>query len=524
MDFVDPEQARMAMQQLGAAGVEPVAYGSADTPDYAAALQQLQGGYAAPVAPAAAPIVAPPDAQAQLPQDADPEAGFVEQLPLEVEQVAEENAPDPLTPEGARELVATQQGAAVDSAAREVQALDDAEAKRLEHAAVREHDLQAAAQQAIDRNNAFADDIARRQQEYDQLAKEIGSAEIVDRRTTGQQVMGLIATAIAGIADAVGALGGHKGDNVKRVTDAIDLMVDRDMALQKDAIARKGRVLDKKGQALQLARQTFLDQRAADEFVLQIRRQIYAEQTANVASYLQNAQQRELVMRGALATRQDAMDRMRKIAMEDLQMRAAEQQLQMRDQQMRLQRQAARGAGRDFSQMSETQLRALDQAGMLPFKYQQDLRKMDQDVAERQGKARAELAKSDALMRDLSRLDSMLETGEGTAASGPLAGRVLPNVTAAQREVAELKRAGFFAAKRALWGTAEPSPSIAEDVRLTFGMSDTSTPEETRRGIRRLRAAMRDSREAARMRAGLEEGMTVPDQTPPAPVRFTPDG
>lgn len=97
-----------------------------------------------------------------------------------------------------------------------------------------------------------------------------------DRRTTGQKVMGIIAMALGGVGDAMALAGGHETHTLDKIHEGIQASIDRDVAMQREAIEDKRRAAAGKLTEFGLGMQMFGNTKDAAKFAEAARGEKYA--------------------------------------------------------------------------------------------------------------------------------------------------------------------------------------------------------------------------------------------------------
>lgn len=156
--------------------------------------------------------------------------------------------------------------------------------------------------------------IATHQQHADQafakaqeLEQQAANTRIeVDRRTPGQKVGGIVAQALAGIGDAMAAYGGREQHAADAIVNNIQADIDRDVAMQREALADKRKAAAAKYTEYGLAMGSLRDERQASAFADAARKDKYAVQLDRVASMAEGNAQRAAITGAAAKLREDA--------------------------------------------------------------------------------------------------------------------------------------------------------------------------------------------------------------------------
>lgn len=180
--------------------------------------------------------------------------------------------------------------------AQAVRAQADAEARAIEqHGAA----LQQQAQQEAVARQAFEAEQKALQERREQSLKEAqllnnqaDNMKVVDKRTTGQRVMGILAVALGGLGDAFSSMGGGQSNHAGSVMRQIDAQVQRDLELQQEAIQDKRKSAAAKFTELGIANQFSDDARLNFQFAQTLRERQYASELKAVAGSTANEQAR----------------------------------------------------------------------------------------------------------------------------------------------------------------------------------------------------------------------------------------
>lgn len=327
-----------------------------EDPEAAVAAYGQHAALTPPVPAAPAPTATAPVPAAPVPATIAPSATVVEASQADLPEIAPY---DPRlsyrdqTAQVANEMTAAanesraalgQRSAAL---ARSVSELNDADRRRGE--------------EIVGGDAAVKDLKVRRDAEEDAIRKKIAEADadiakvtIGDKRTTGQRTMGVIGTALAGIGDALSAMGGRQTNFAAEVSRGIEAQVERDISLQRQ------RLEDKKGARAELmtelsvARQHFKDDMDAELYAQNVRRQRYADELERIAARTTNEERQGQLLEAAANVRADRAKGMQSLY----------------DRQEEARRRSTAGARKsqsiDWGKVPGDQLEALYQAGKLP--------------------------------------------------------------------------------------------------------------------------------------------------------------
>ena len=149
--------------------------------------------------------------------------------------------------------------------------------------------------------------------QYKALNDEAGRVQIIDRRSTGQKSLGILAVALGGLGDALGKMGGSNTDFGARVSAGIDQAVERDMQLQREALEGKRAQAASKLTELGLARGAFQDEKTALDWAAAKRKELYAMEMQQVAARSQSEVVRQQGMAAAAQAREQAAQAMAQI-------------------------------------------------------------------------------------------------------------------------------------------------------------------------------------------------------------------
>ena len=346
--------------------------GVIDWTDAIAAYQQNQG-VAQPALPAQAPAApspmvapvseAPP---VQQPSAAPPAPPTI--MPAMAPRNSREAAQEAYRAAGEQALAA-QQGANARAFAGEESA------RELERQNAIESKAAADFQGTVDAAQKTSSDI---QQQFQSLNDEANRAQVVDRRSTSQKSLGILAVALGGLGDALSAMGGRSTNFGQRVSDGIDQAVERDMQLQREAINGKRAAAASKLTELGLARRAFDDEKDAYQWAAAKRKEAYANQLAAIAQRSSVEAVRLEGMQAAAKIQGDAAAQMAQIQArrEEAGMTAAAQRAQLeqrkqefaieaaqkqqaQDAEIQLKRDTLEGKGTAAPKLSEGQQKAL---------------------------------------------------------------------------------------------------------------------------------------------------------------------
>lgn len=131
-------------------------------------------------------------------------------------------------------------------------------------------------------------------------SQEAANMSVVDRRTTGQIVTGAVQLALAAIGDGLNRMGGNTQTNgLGMIQSQLDKQLERDLQLQREAIANKRQAAAAKFTEVGIARQMNLDAEGQDELarVFLLRKQGAALKA--LATNTQAADARALAEQGA---------------------------------------------------------------------------------------------------------------------------------------------------------------------------------------------------------------------------------
>lgn len=142
-------------------------------------------------------------------------------------------------------------------------------------------------------NAAFRERNKATMEKVDAMMDEASKTEIKDRRTRGQKIGAIIASALAGIGDAITSMAGNKTNFQENVGKSIQGLVDRDMEMQREALKDKRNSAAQKLTELGIAQKTFKDERDATEAARIARTEQYLNSAKEVAMKIGNEDQRK---------------------------------------------------------------------------------------------------------------------------------------------------------------------------------------------------------------------------------------
>lgn len=146
--------------------------------------------------------------------------------------------------------------------------------------------------------SAFRERNAKTMEQVDSMMAEAAKTEVKDRRTRGQMIGAVIASAFAGIGDAVNAMAGRNTSFQESVNTNIQAMVDRDLSMQREALKDKRNDAAQKLTELGIAQRTFKDEQAATEAARIARTEQYINSAKEVAMKIGNEDQRRQALLG----------------------------------------------------------------------------------------------------------------------------------------------------------------------------------------------------------------------------------
>ncbi len=132
--------------------------------------------------------------------------------------------------------------------------------------------------------NQFQTEARTANEQADKLQAALG-----DHRTRGQKILGILGTALAGVADSLSGFSGQKTNFMGSVSAGIDKAVETDLAKQREVIDSKRKEGARKMSELALYEDFFKDKKQAEQYFQARRKEAYALSLEAAAKRSSNA-------------------------------------------------------------------------------------------------------------------------------------------------------------------------------------------------------------------------------------------
>jgi hypothetical protein len=133
---------------------------------------------------------------------------------------------------------------------------------------------------------------ARVQAIYDEakaVDNEAANIQVKDRRTTTQKVLGILGVALSGVADSMSGFSGKQTNFAGSLEKSLQEAVDRDLNMQREAIADKRKQAAAKFTEMGIAQKLFVDDvESATKYASALRKDMYARELDAAAKRSQN--------------------------------------------------------------------------------------------------------------------------------------------------------------------------------------------------------------------------------------------